>query len=239
MIIILAVSFMPVSSLISTISNLIFPNPIMQSAIKNASTGNILWFALIVTALQPAIFEELSFRGIVASSFEEYPTKIAAIMSGMYFGFFHLNFNQFFYASAVGIVMFYLLYYTKSIFASMIFHFTNNGISALLGHILTSQKSTETTGNVSAISYILGFAFILAIFVPIFIAVFRAFVSYNKKHNMPSETISYTLNDTNLETDLDSIKKQKILTPTFFIVSGIFIAFASFIQIYYNIIIRR
>lgn len=111
--IILAISAIPITIAISTITNIIFKNPLMSNQMKSLSENNTFLIVILITALQPAIIEEFSFRGIITHSYGDYGIKIMAVMSGLYFGMFHMNFNQFFYTAFIGIILALILYYTN------------------------------------------------------------------------------------------------------------------------------
>lgn len=58
---------------------------------------------LICIAVVPAVLEEFMFRGVFAGYYREKGILTAALLSGLVFGLFHLNFNQFGYAFALGV----------------------------------------------------------------------------------------------------------------------------------------
>jgi membrane protease YdiL (CAAX protease family) len=80
----------------------------------------------ISLAVFPSIFEELAMRGIVLNYFKSYNIHFAAIMNGVLFGIFHLNFGQFIYTFFLGIIFAYAVIYTRSIFSGIFLHFLNN-----------------------------------------------------------------------------------------------------------------
>ena len=70
---------------------------------------------LICIAVVPAVLEEFMFRGVFAGYYREKGILTAALLSGLVFGLFHLNFNQFGYAFALGVAFALLLEGTGSI----------------------------------------------------------------------------------------------------------------------------
>ena len=86
---------------------------------------------LICIAVVPAVLEEFMFRGVFAGYYREKGILTAALLSGLVFGLFHLNFNQFGYAFALGVAFALLLEGTGSIFYGMFAHFLINGFSVI------------------------------------------------------------------------------------------------------------
>lgn len=97
----------------------------------------VLLFQLVVTA---PIFEEFWFRGIVLEALRPYGNGFAILVSGLLFGLTHANFNQFFYATVLGICFGYIAVSTKSIVTTTIMHAIFNGISGLLLLFITFEE---------------------------------------------------------------------------------------------------
>ena len=96
-----------------------------------------LYFVLSVlfTAILPALFEELTHRGMLLGGMMTGGNAVRAIvLSGLLFGLMHLNIEQFFFAAVVGMLLAHLTIFTRSIWPAVIVHFTNNFISEYLKH---------------------------------------------------------------------------------------------------------
>ena len=102
---------------------------------------------LICIAVVPAVLEEFMFRGVFAGYYREKGILTAALLSGLVFGLFHLNFNQFGYAFALGVAFALLLEGTGSIFYGMFAHFLINGFSVIITAL--SDKILPLTGEES------------------------------------------------------------------------------------------
>ena len=91
-------------------------------------------FLLVVfySAFLPAICEEITHRGMLLNGFKKYGLTKALILSSLMFGLMHLNINQFFYASIVGLIIGFIAICANSIIPAMIVHFTNNFINTYL-----------------------------------------------------------------------------------------------------------
>ena len=127
---ILTFSLLPVMYFINAIS-MIFTTNVISGEITDIAGGN-MWLGLLLTAAMPAFVEETTFRGAVYQSMRGARPVRAIILSGFLFGMMHMNFNQFVYATVLGIVMAFVVEATGSILASMIMHFCFNGVSVVL-----------------------------------------------------------------------------------------------------------
>ena len=112
---------------------------LIPSMVENSDSLNSTIFeagfipAIIVVGICPAIAEEAAFRGFLFGSLRK-RTKIwiAVIVSAAAFGLYHLNFLQFFTGLYLGSIMAYMVYKSRSIFVSALFHLLNNSISVIL-----------------------------------------------------------------------------------------------------------
>lgn len=88
----------------------------------------VKWIAL--GALLPAVFEELTHRGLLIDAFQDRGNEIeTVVLSGLLFGAMHTNILQFFYAFVGGMVFAFLAIKTNSIYPAMLLHFCNNAFS--------------------------------------------------------------------------------------------------------------
>lgn len=104
-------------------------NTVNELKPDNMFCALVLLFQLVVIA---PLLEEYWFRGIVLEALRPYGNGFAIIVSGLLFGLTHANFNQFFYASVLGICLGYIAISTKSIVTTTIMHAIFNGISGLM-----------------------------------------------------------------------------------------------------------
>lgn len=112
-------------------------NTVNELKPDNMLCAGILLFQLVVIA---PLFEEYWFRGIVLEALRPYGNGFAILVSGLLFGLTHANFNQFFYASVLGICLGYIAVSTKSIVTTTIMHAMFNGISGLLLLFITFDE---------------------------------------------------------------------------------------------------
>jgi len=93
----------------------------------------ILFKELALTAMLPAIFEELSHRGLLAAGYRKTGYKYV-VVSAVLFSLMHQNIAQTGYAMLDGAIMALCFYYTGSVFPGMIIHFMNNGLVVIEGY---------------------------------------------------------------------------------------------------------
>ena len=91
---------------------------------------------LILIAVIPPLVEEFIFRGLFFGTYRKCGVLRAALMSGLVFGMFHLNINQFAYALVSGVIFAYMVEATGSIWSSVIGHFVVNSYSITINQIL-------------------------------------------------------------------------------------------------------
>ena len=86
-----------------------------------------LLFALLMSAILPAVFEEITHRGLVLYSTTGNIHK-RALMSALTFALMHQNIMQTGYTFVGGLIMAYCVLYTGSILPGIIIHFVNNAL---------------------------------------------------------------------------------------------------------------
>lgn len=113
-----------------------FNNIIERFGYKHtSSTSNIdsTWWGLLLnlvfTAVLPAICEETLCRGILLNGNSMAGIRKSILISGVLFGLLHLNIEQFFYATLIGLFLAYLCWGCGSIVPCVIVHFMNNALS--------------------------------------------------------------------------------------------------------------
>ena len=102
------------------------------SVIKNFPVW-LLFVELFFTAILPGICEEVAHRGMLLSTYKRLGVKKAIVLTGLLFGLMHMNIDQFFYTSIIGMFLGFLVLSSGSIYPAMIIHFMNNAISTFMG----------------------------------------------------------------------------------------------------------
>lgn len=105
--------------------------------------------AIFSTAVVPAICEEYLFRGAILTNLAPYGKTTAIIGSAVLFGLMHQNPLQLLYTTLMGVAIGYVYVKTKSIWACMIIHFTNNFVAVLEEYLPTLlKKSISELGKI-------------------------------------------------------------------------------------------
>lgn len=135
LVILLAFTIRPVAGFITLIADLFFKD-VTTSTMTQKVMQN-LGLSIFTTALLPGLVEETLFRGILYSRLRKANPIKGILLSALFFGIAHMNFQQFCYAFFLGIVFGFLIEATDSIFASMTAHMVFNGSSILLTYAMS------------------------------------------------------------------------------------------------------
>lgn len=111
------------------------------STTSTAYPTYMLFVNLLFTAVLPAICEETTHRGMLLHGYKELGAKKAIFLSALLFGLTHLNIEQFFYATIIGLFLGLLTVMTSSIIPAIIVHFMNNAISVVLGFFVSTNAN--------------------------------------------------------------------------------------------------
>lgn len=107
----------------------------LQELLTATDTRRALWL-LFIAAITPALCEELVFRGVLLQSLSrEQRAWRAVLLSAAIFGAFHLSFEtalRFLPTMWIGLLMGWVVWHSRSIFASMLMHFLNNAFVVVL-----------------------------------------------------------------------------------------------------------
>ncbi len=133
LLIIITILIIPISSVLNLISS-----------IGVQSTGDVIadtfinmpfWKAFLYIAVIPGICEEVLFRGFIYHGFRRRSKFWAIIASSVMFGLLHMNFNQFAYATVMGIVLALVVEITGTLWSSIFIHLVFNGINVCLAYV--------------------------------------------------------------------------------------------------------
>lgn len=134
LVILFAYLISPLMTLINAISMLFVTNN-TASFMDNILGNNGFIISLLLIAFIPCVLEETVYRGIFYNEYRKVSPIKGIILSAFLFGIMHLNFNQFSYAFAMGIIFALLIEATDSILSTMIVHFFINGTSVLIMYL--------------------------------------------------------------------------------------------------------
>ncbi|HEX8362280.1 MAG TPA: ABC transporter permease subunit/CPBP intramembrane protease [Longimicrobium sp.] len=107
----------------------------LEKLVTATDARRALWL-LVLVAATPAVCEELVFRGVLLQSLGRELTAARAVaVSALVFGAFHVSNEtaiRFLPTAWIGVLMGYVVWRSRSVFASMLMHFVNNGAVVLL-----------------------------------------------------------------------------------------------------------
>lgn len=92
----------------------------------------VLLLELVFTATLPAFFEEFVNRGLLYRGYVNSKPKFkVVIITAIMFALMHQNITQVGYTFVCGLIAGTMVFYTKSIYPAIVYHFINNAISVL------------------------------------------------------------------------------------------------------------
>ena len=102
-------------------------------------TTGMFVLSLFLFAVTPGICEEAMFRGVMYSAYERIGYKKAIVLTGLLFGLFHLDIQNFLGPAFLGMLFGLMVYKTGSIYTSVIAHTVNNAIAISLLKVIGNQ----------------------------------------------------------------------------------------------------
>lgn len=145
LVILLAFTIRPVAGFITLIANLFFKDVTTTTMTEKVMQN--LSLSIFTTAFLPGLVEETIFRGVVYSRVRKANPIKGILLSALFFGIAHMNFQQFCYAFFLGIVFGFLIEATDSIVSSMAAHMVFNASSLLLTYLLSKADIFKTAAN--------------------------------------------------------------------------------------------
>lgn len=147
---------------ITTVIGLIKGSPVTNVLAALLDGGNI-FLIFFLTAICAPIFEELLFRKMLCDRLVRFGEGTAIVISGLLFGLFHGNFNQFIYALPLGMLFAFVYVKTGQIKNAILLHMFVNFLGGVVPTALLSNVDLEQpSGMITACAYYV-FALALAI----------------------------------------------------------------------------
>lgn len=146
---------MPIHLALTTIGSLTADSEDAAAELSNNlvfSSGTVI--RIISIGILPAIFEELLFRKFLIDRTIRHGEFISCAMSGIMFGLWHGNFQQFFFAFFIGVLFAFVYIRTGNIIYTMIMHASMNLVTStvtveLLNALMKSMGIDMATGNIN------------------------------------------------------------------------------------------
>jgi len=135
------------NALVLGIIRLIFGKnlPVTQLDIPDIPT---LLVAILIVGVFAAVCEEVMFRGLISKSYEKLGAVGSIALTSILFGILHRDIQKTVSTILLGALIGFIVYRTKSLFAGILAHFTNNTIAVLLSY--GSAKMLERMDNIGA-----------------------------------------------------------------------------------------
>ena len=158
------------TSVLTLLQSLVLnPPEEMLKAIQNvivADTPANFIIVTFITALLPAVCEEVMFRGMALSVLlKKYAPINAAIICGVLFGLFHFSVYRFIPTAVIGFYLSLLKISTGSIIPPMLAHFINNFIVVLFSNLDPLLKNSVPPSLLVACECLLVFSFFIFPFI--------------------------------------------------------------------------
>ncbi len=208
---------LPFISMIVVLTSPLQPNLVEQA--MGELNDSSFFSLLFVIAVQPAVFEELLFRGAALHGYRSLGAKKALLMSALMFAMLHMNLQQALYAFLLGAIFAFMVQRTGSIFASMLPHFLINALNCVATTAQTPQQGVVE--ELSFLQELLSVGLQCLIFLP-----FLALLIYLFLRRNPAPAPA-------LPADTDA-PKEKVFTVSFWIIVAIFIFLGVLPNLYWN-----
>ena len=103
--------------------------PMPQILIPDVPT---LFIAILVIGVSAALCEEILFRGMISKGYGRFGVIVSLVITSILFGVLHRDIQKAVSTILLGALIGFIVYRTKSIYAGMAAHFTNNTVAVLL-----------------------------------------------------------------------------------------------------------
>ena len=118
------------------------------AGLQNLFLSSDTFVRIITVGIIPPIFEELLFRKFMIDRTIRHGEFISCAMSGIMFGLWHGNFQQFFYAFFVGVLFAFVYIRTGNIIYTMILHASMNLVTSTITIELLVELIRRTGINI-------------------------------------------------------------------------------------------
>ena len=176
---------------------------------------------LVVTAVLPGICEETAHRGMLLRGLSNLGRHKAVIISSLLFGLMHLNIEQFFYATIIGIFLGYLTLYCDTIYPAMIIHFMNNALSLFMSYSSFNNLGFENmftwinfnlqNNFIIAILFIIVLVALLVILLKLLVKLLFKETAVKRMHSL-QEALFTEVVRTNFQNDIKELSEGKELS---------------------------
>ncbi len=112
----------------------------VENTIVNITMNNNAWTTFIVMVICAPIAEEFIFRKLLIDRTVKYGEGLAVLLSGLLFGLFHGNLNQFAFAFILGCFYGFIYVRTRNVIYTILMHMLNNFMGSTLGMFILEKS---------------------------------------------------------------------------------------------------
>lgn len=121
----------------------------VENVLASVVTETSLLFNLVFMVICAPIMEELVFRKLLVDRTLKYGEGVAVLLSGLMFGLFHGNLNQFAYAFSIGLFFAFIYVKTGKIIYTIGMHLVMNFFGGIVATLL--MKAIDYEGYMAAV----------------------------------------------------------------------------------------
>lgn len=112
-------------------------SPVSNTILEIATSSNV-WVNFFIMVICAPISEELLFRKMIIDRTAKYGEATAVLFSGLMFGLFHGNLNQFVYAFVLGLFFGFIYVKTGNVLYTIFMHMLVNFLGSIVGVLLVN-----------------------------------------------------------------------------------------------------
>lgn len=121
--------------IITQLIGIIKGSPVSNTILEVATSSNV-WVNFFIMVICAPIAEELLFRKMIIDRTAKYGEATAVLFSGLMFGLFHGNLNQFVYAFVLGLFFGFIYVKTGNVLYTIFMHMLVNFLGSVVGVLL-------------------------------------------------------------------------------------------------------
>lgn len=115
----------------------------VDNVINDIASATSMWLVFLVMVICAPIMEEYIFRKLIVDRTVRYGEGIAILISGLMFGLFHGNLNQFAYAFSLGVFLAFLYVKTGNLKITIALHMMINFVGGVVSKWLMEQVDID------------------------------------------------------------------------------------------------
>lgn len=143
--------------ILTQIIGIIKGSPVSNTILEIATSSNV-WVNFFIMVICAPIAEELLFRKMIIDRTVKYGEATAILFSGLMFGLFHGNLNQFVYAFVLGLFFGFIYVKTGNVLYTIFLHMLVNFLGSIVGVLLLNWLGNDFINALSNPAEIMTYA---------------------------------------------------------------------------------